>query len=101
MKNETPDGGLEEDLGMVVTREAFPDIWFDDNVIPASLIKELDDAGSFVPVHNFANPLVVAMAVQGDGMKLQISQKAKLTTEFKLKVGPLRLRNVLWLVSDN
>lgn len=53
----------------------------DENVLPASLINDLGKNGAFVRIHTLDKPLEVSMAVQGEGTKMEIKHKAKLTVE--------------------
>jgi RNase H-like domain found in reverse transcriptase/Reverse transcriptase (RNA-dependent DNA polymerase)/Integrase core domain/Integrase zinc binding domain/Chromo (CHRromatin Organisation MOdifier) domain len=80
---------------------ALPDLGADDNVVPQSLIRELEILGMFVPVRTLQEPITVGLAVQGPGISVQVTRQVQLTVQLKLPAGPLRLRNVRWLVSDN
>lgn len=53
-----------------------------------------------MPVNKLQNPFTVSMEVKGEGMTMVVKRKSKFTSELKLSVGPLKLRNILWLVSE-
>jgi hypothetical protein len=95
------EGRLEALFYSSITRVALPDLGADDNIIPASLISELEAAGMFVPKRTLAAPITVDLAVQGPGLSTLVTRQAKLTMELQLHAGPLRLRNVKWLVAEN
>jgi hypothetical protein len=46
-------------------------------------------------------PITVSLAVKGPGIAATVKEQAQLTIELHLSAGPLRLRNVKWLVTDN
>lgn len=79
---------------------AFPGIGSDGNILPVSFLDELDSAGAFVPVNYLQNPFMVSMAVQEEGVTMELKRNTKLTVELKLSTGPLKLNNTLWLISE-
>jgi hypothetical protein len=95
------EGRLEALFHSSITRVSLPDLGADDNVIPASPISELEAAGMFVPQRTLAAPITVDLAVQGPGLSTLVTRQAMLTMELQLPAGPLRLRNVKWLVAEN
>jgi hypothetical protein len=95
------EGRLEALFHSSLTRVVLPDLGADDNVIPASLISELEAAGLLVPLRTLPSPMTVDLAVQGPGLSTLVTRQAKLTIELQLPAGPLHLRNVKWLVAEN
>jgi hypothetical protein len=77
---------------------ALPDLGADDNVIPHSLICELEALGMFIPLRTLDRPLSVDLAVKGPGISAQVT---KLTGVLQLSAGTLSLRKFRWLVADN
>jgi hypothetical protein len=45
-------------------------------------------------------PIAIDLAVQTPGQSIVVRQQAQLTVELHLPSGPIRLRNVRWLVAD-
>jgi hypothetical protein len=95
------EGRLETLFHSSLVRVVLPDLGADDNVIPTSLISELEAAGLFVPLRTLPAPMTVDLAVQGPGLSTLVTRQAKLTMELQLLAGPMRLRNVKWLVAGN
>jgi hypothetical protein len=83
-----------------VSMIALPDLGADDNVLPRSLLSQLEADGNFVPLRTLAQPVSIDLAVQTPGQSIVVRQQAQLTVELQLPAGPLRLRNVRWLVAD-
>jgi hypothetical protein len=96
-----PEGRLDISFGTDQKYIAQPDLGTDDNRIPWSLLKDLDAAGAFVSLRTLEKPMTIELAVKGPGASVVVRQQAQLTTTIHLSEGPLRLRNVRWLVSEN
>jgi hypothetical protein len=79
---------------------ALPDLGADDNVLLRSMQSRLEADGNFVSLRTLAQPVSIDLAVQTPGQSLGVRQQAQLTVELQLTAGPLRLRNVRWLVAD-
>jgi hypothetical protein len=79
---------------------ALLDLGADDNVLPASMIDELQAKGSFVSVRWLPTPIKVDLAVKGPDISIQVNRQARLTVELQLAAGPLRLRNFCWLIAE-
>jgi Ni,Fe-hydrogenase III large subunit len=65
-----------------------------------SLLKKLDAAGLFVARTTLENPITVSLAVKVPGAAATVKEQAQLTVELHLSAGPLRLRNVQWLITE-
>ena len=99
--NSESGGRLHATFGEgLVTAVLLPDIGSDDNVLPQSLVSTLEKKGLFVPSRQLAEPLKVNLAIKSPGRRVTIRKQVQLGVEIKLPVGPLRLRNVSWLVSE-
>jgi RNase H-like domain found in reverse transcriptase/Reverse transcriptase (RNA-dependent DNA polymerase)/Integrase zinc binding domain len=94
------DGSLPISLGPNCMARALLDLGADDNVLPASMIDELQAKGSFVSVRWLPTPIKVDLAVKGPDISIQVNRQARLTVELQLAAGPLRLRNVCWLIAE-
>jgi hypothetical protein len=79
---------------------ALPDSGADDNVIPRSLVRSLEEQGVFVPIRNLQTPLHIEVAFQGPGLSAEVRQQAQLNVELSLPAGPLCLRNCKWLIVE-
>jgi hypothetical protein len=53
-----------------------------------------------VSLRTLPKPIAIDLAVQTPGQSFVVRQQAQLTVELQLPSGPLRLRNVKWLVAD-
>jgi hypothetical protein len=82
--------------------KSFPallDLGSDDSLVPQTLIQALEEAGMFVPSRTLDTPVNFDLAIKGT--TATITRQAQLTVELKLPAGPLRLRNVFWLVAEH
>jgi RNase H-like domain found in reverse transcriptase/Integrase core domain/Reverse transcriptase (RNA-dependent DNA polymerase)/Chromo (CHRromatin Organisation MOdifier) domain len=96
------EGRLRAQLHDTIDITTMPDIGADDNVLPRSLVNELSNRGIFVPLLFLEEPVLFDLAVDTTGlMSVQSNIKARLSVTLNLPAGPLRLRNVNWLVVDH
>jgi hypothetical protein len=95
------EGRLRISFGNDKKYVALPDLGADDNTLPHSLLNELDASGLFVSRRTLEKPITVELAVRGPGQPVVVKQQAQLTVVLHLSAGPLRLRNVRWLVTEN
>jgi hypothetical protein len=99
--DQATDGRIPISFGTDAKYVALPDIGADDNVLPRALLKFLEDSGMFVPLRTLPQPLAVEIAVKDPKVEVQLTQQAQLTVKLLFPAGPLRLRNVYWLVAEN
>jgi hypothetical protein len=95
------EGRVRISFGSAQKYVALLDSGADDNITPRSLLQELDTARLFIARHTLAKPFSVELTVKGPGMFTVVKEQAQLTVELHLSSGPLRLRNVKWLVAEN
>jgi hypothetical protein len=95
------DGRIPISFGTDAKYVALPDIGADDNVLPSALLKSLEDSGMFVPIRTLPQFRAVELAVKDPKVEVQVTKQAQLTVELLFPAGPLRLRNVCWLVAEN
>jgi hypothetical protein len=94
------EGRFPISFGYGITCTALPDLGADENILPRSVLEALESKGSFLPMRTLKGPIVFELAVKGEGMATEVKQQAQLTVELQLSAGPLRLRNVQWLVVE-
>jgi hypothetical protein len=95
-----PSGRVMVTFESVFDTIALPDSGADDNVIPRSLVRKLEDSGIFVPVRSLKTPVKIALALQSPILSCEVRQQAQLTVDLHLVAGPLRLRRCNWLIVE-
>jgi RNase H-like domain found in reverse transcriptase/Reverse transcriptase (RNA-dependent DNA polymerase)/Integrase core domain/Integrase zinc binding domain len=97
---DTPAGRVMVTLESVLHTIALPDSGADSNVIPRSIIRQLEALGTFVPIRSLQKPVQIQLALHGPGCTAQVTQQAQLTMDLLLVAGPLRLRRCNWLIVE-
>lgn len=70
---KTPEGRFEAVFWVGMKRVSLPKMGFDDNVIPASHLKELNNAGMILNVQTLRQPFKISMSVQAEVMTVKIN----------------------------
>ena len=103
LRNERDDGRIDGLLMDKVSVTVSGDYGADHAALSAKHIKLLAADDIFVPILTLQTPVVMELAVDGKDAPLKVvaKQKARVSTTLRTPQGPMRLKNIEYLVMDN
>jgi len=98
--DSTAAGRLIGKLADTVTVTVCGDYGADHAAMSEQHLAKLAEANVFVPILHLAEPIVMDLAIEGSDDKLQATanKKARLSLTLELPEGPMRMRNVEFIV---